>query len=342
MTEVKKKTSILEKVSLVIEEKIAPPLIRLSNVRYIDSLQKAFLTTMPLMILGALAVLITNLGGLFAADTGLNLPEVGNFINNLIEPHKPWLFQIQDITLNTLALAIAVLNGYFLGQFYHEKDQKVMAHATAVVSLVSFLCLIDFTTLSENFGWPNYIFGSPSLFAAIIMSVFAVEVYRFLIGKNVTVKMPEQVPPMIAAAFTSLIPTFVVIVLAAIIGRGFEGFNLLTAINNGFSGLVMAGSGPIPQGIAFMLDRILWFVGLHGSNIVGSVMNPIWATMQNANVNAFSLGEAAPYMFTSGWIGIYVRLSVFPIAVLLVRSNVKRFKVLGKLSLPGSLKYKRP
>ena len=48
-------------------------------------------------------------------------------------------------------------------------------------------------------------------------------------------------------------------------------------------------------------------------------------------------GQDITYLFSSLWINSYVRLSVFPIAVLLVISKVKRFKVLGKLSIAGSI-----
>ena len=66
-------------------------------------------------------------------------------------------------------------------------------------------------------------------------------------------------------------------------------------------------------------------------------MGPIWTQTTTANVNAFANGQPIPYMFTSGWINFYVRCSVFPIALLCVRSKVKRFKVLGKMALPGTI-----
>ncbi len=108
-------------------------------------------------------------------------------------------------------------------------------------------------------------------------------------------------------------------------------------INSALEVLVVSGSGPVPQFFGFILDRLLWFVGLHGSNIVGSVMSPIWTSAIAENISAFAAGTPIPYMFTNQWINFYVRVSVLPIAVLLIRSRVPRFKVLGKLSLPGTI-----
>lgn len=331
------KGSLLDKVTDFVENKIAPPLVRLSQVRYLESLQRTFMSLMPFMILGATSTLILNLGGLFAEGSGLNLPDVANAINAVVTPLRPILLQIVFVSINIITLLTAILNGYFLGEYYNRKNSKVTAIVGAVVSAVAFLCFIDFGALSANFDWPAYILGSPSLFGGILISSLSVEIYRWLVNRNITIKMPDSVPPMIANAFASIIPVSVVVILAAIVGQGFGEFDLLAVINKAFSYLVIGGSGPVAQFAGFFLDRILWFVGLHGSNIVSSVMQPVWTTMITDNINAFAQQATIPYMFTEQWINNYVRVSVFPIALLCVMSDVKRFKVLGKLSLPGTI-----
>ena len=326
----------LDKLSDFIERTIAPPLLKMSQIRYLVALQEAFMVLMPYMILGAMATLFLNLAGLFG-ETGFNMPEVAAALTGIIDPLRPWLLQIVFISINLLTLIMCVLNGYYLGQFYGRRDDKVSPVASAIVSMIAFLCFIDFTNLSANFDYPAYILGSPSMFGGILISVCAVEIYRLLIGKNVTIKMPESVPPMVATAFTNKIPVSVVVLVFALVGHGIPGFDLLSSINALSQHLVAGGSGPVAQGVGFFLDRALWFVGLHGSNIVGSVMTPIWTSSITANINAFAAGEAIPYMFTNQWINFYVRGSVFPIALLCCLSKSKRFKVLGKLALPGTI-----
>ncbi len=337
MEEQTKKDGFFDRMTSYIEEKVAPPLLKLSQVRYLETLQRTFVTLMPYMILGATATLILNLSGLFAADGGLNLPGVAKAISAIVEPCRPWLLQIVFVTINLLALITTVLNGYFLGDFYHKKDKYVSPIAATVLSFVAFLCFIDFSQLSANFDYPAYILGSPSLFGGILISILAIEVYRFLIGKKITIKMPDAVPPMIAAAFTSMIPVSVVIIICTVLGQGFANFDFLALLNKFCAYLVIGGSGPVAQFAGFLLDRILWFVGLHGSNIVSSVMQPIWTTMITDNINAFTAHQTIPYMFTEQWINFYVRCSVFPVALLCCMSKVKRFKILGKLSLPGTI-----
>ena len=337
MEEGTKKAGFLDRMTNYIEEKVAPPLLKLSQTRYLEALQRTFITLMPYLILGATATLILNLSGLFGPKGGLNLPGVAKAIDAVVVPCKPWLLQMVFVTINLLALIAAVLNGYFLGEFYQKKDENVSPIAAAVVAFLSFLCFINFSQLSKNFDYPAYILGSPSLFGGLLISIFAVEIYRFLIGKKITIKMPESVPPMIAVAFTSMIPVSVVVVFCSIIGQGFAGFDFLALLNRLCSYLIVGGSGPVAQFAGFFVDRILWFVGLHGSNIVSSVMQPIWTSMITDNINAFAAHQPIPYMFTEPWINFYVRCSLFPVALLCCISKVKRFKVLGKLSLPGTV-----
>jgi PTS system cellobiose-specific IIC component len=332
----KKKTSI-DKVTDFIENKVAPPLVRLSQVRYLEALQKTFIAIMPYMILGATATLVNNLPGLFAEKTGLNLPAVSAALTSIIKPIQPTLLQIVFVTINLLALLTVVLNGYYLGSFYNKKDSDVNPVASAIVAMVSFLCFINFTNLSKNFDWPSYILGAPSMFGGIIISILAVEIYRWFIHKKITIKMPESVPPMIADAFTSIIPVSIIVILFSVVGAGFKNFDFLQMLNKWTSYLVIGGSGFAAQFLGFFLDRILWFVGLHGSNIVSSVMQPIWTSMITSNINAFAAGKPIPYMFTNEWINSYVRISVFPIALLCCMSKVKRYRVLGKLALPGTI-----
>lgn len=331
------KHNFLDKITSFIENKVSPPLVKLSQVRYLVALQKAFMTLMPYMILGATATLILNLGGLFADSSGLNLPLVAEFINGIVDPIRTPLLQLVFVTINLLALIVCILSGYYLGEHYSKRNKKIDPIASGLVALISFLSFIDFAKLSENFDWPNYILGSPSLFGGIIISILAVELYRWFIQKDITIKMPAGVPPMIAAAFTSIIPVCIIVIFASFIGRGIQGFDFLGIFNEGFSYLVIGGSGWITQFFGFLLDRLLWFVGLHGSNIVSSVMSPIWTSMITDNIASFTAGQSIPFMFTEQWINNYVRVSVFPIALLCCLSQVKRFKVLGKLSLPGTI-----
>ncbi len=67
---------------------------------------------------------------------------------------------------------------------------------------------------------------------------------------------------MIGAAFTSMIPVSVVIVISAILGQGIAGFDFLALINSAMAKLVVGGSGPVARvlfGQAVMVCGNSWF-----------------------------------------------------------------------------------
>ena len=172
------KHSTVNRITSFIENRLAPPLVRISQIRYLQSLQKSFMVMMPYMILGATATLVLNLGGLFAEGTGLNMPNVAEAINNALVHIRPALGQLASVSINLMAFLCVVLNSYFLGEFYKAKDNKVSPMVCGIVGSISFLCFIDFSQLSANIDWPNYMLGAPSLFSGIIISIVSVEVYR--------------------------------------------------------------------------------------------------------------------------------------------------------------------
>lgn len=152
MTNVTTKKSFLDRLTDFVNNKIAPPLVAVSQIRYLTALQNAFMTLMPLMILGATATLVLNLAGLFG-ESGLNLPAVANAISAVIQPCSPWLTQLVFISINLMSLLIAMLNGYYIADYYRKKNNKVSAVTGAVLGMTAFLCFINWGTLSENFDW---------------------------------------------------------------------------------------------------------------------------------------------------------------------------------------------
>ena len=172
MSDIQKKGNVMERISDFVENRLAPPLIRISNIRYLQTLQKTFIVFMPYMILGATATLVLNLGGLFAEGTGLGMPDVAEAINGVIDVIRPGLTQLVFISINLMALLTAILNAYYLGEYYNENyDKKVNGIVCGIAGLIGFLCFVDFTTLSQNFDYPAYILGAPSLFTAILISI---------------------------------------------------------------------------------------------------------------------------------------------------------------------------
>lgn len=313
----------MDKFTNFIETKLAPPLVRISQIRYLQAIQRVFMTTMPVLIFSSFLIL------------AVALPIPG--WDKIVADFSGKLWMGVNSTLGLLSLLVAILCGYHLGAYYQEKGEKALPINTAIVAFLSFMMFNPiFVTTEGQAVVSATFFGSTGIFAAFFISFTSVEIYRFFLNRNFTIKMPAGVPPMVVDAFTSLIPSMVAIGAYWLIAQVAE-INILQIINDGFQPLVTAGKGPIPQFFSFFLDRLLWFTGIHGSNVVQSVMKPVWIQMFTENAEALQQGLAIPNLLTEEWCNYFVRISVLPICVLAATSKVKRYKTLGKMALPASI-----
>ncbi|MEK6455712.1 PTS transporter subunit EIIC [Caldifermentibacillus hisashii] len=313
----------IDKLTNIVENKIAPPLIKLSKNRYLDSIQKAFISLMPIIILASFFVLLAS----FPIKAW----------QKLIEPIVGYFWGANSATMGLLSIGLALGIGYFLASHYKQKNDNIDPFSGAIISLFSFLILFP-VGVSEDFGayLPADNLGSTGMFAAILVAIISTEIYRYLIQKNIVIKMPEGVPPMVANAFTSLIPVFITIVLWWIIRYLFQ-VDIVSLIMAGFTPIIAGGASFIAQFIGLLIDRLLWFVGIHGTNVVTSVMQPIWLDELAKNAAAVKAGEVIPYIASEQFLNYFVRVSMLPLVILMLMSSVKRYKTLGKLALAPSI-----
>ncbi len=89
--------------------------------------------------------------------------------------------------------------------------------------------------------------------------------------------------------------------------------------------------------IIIVLDRLLWSVGIHGSNTLSPITGTFMTQMVAANQAAYAVGKTLPFTFTTLYLDNYVWTSVVPLAILLIRSKKPRLKGLGVLAFPGTM-----
>jgi PTS system cellobiose-specific IIC component len=164
--------------------------------------------------------------------------------------------------------------------------------------------------------------------------------------------MPDSVPSNVARSFTALIPAFFVIVIFDLIRIGFSFTAYDTAQAFIFqilqTPLTALGSSLPATIVVLLFEGLLWSFGIHGSNIVGAVMQPIWLSLTADNAAAFSAHEALPhivnYQFYSNFIKVGGAGGTLGLAILCVFvAKSAQFKTLGKLAIaPGIFNINEP
>ena len=267
-----------------IEEKMVPSISKVTNTRYFTVLKSGFLVIMPLTIIGSLFLLITD----------FPLAGYSEFMAGIFGPDwTTYLESAYRATFNMMGFFLAGTISYRLAESYDMDELSSM-----VLALVSFVVVLPKSVIADSgevvgrvlsFTW----LGTQGVITAIIMGIISVEIIRFCNEKNLVIKMPESVPPMVAQSFSALIPGFIVVVFSLVLG----GLSRMAA--GSFPELIYSIIQIPLEGLTSSLPAItvvaglngfLWWFGIHPT-VVNSIVNPILTANSVTNLELFKAGQ---------------------------------------------------
>ena len=328
---------MMNKFMSFLEKYFMPFAGKLAGQRHLNALKDGIILTMPLIIIGSFFLILG-----FIPITGYPEFMAGIFgdewLTKLLYPY--------NATFNMMGLIAAFGIAYRLAERY-----GIDAITAGAISLCAFLLATPFTVSFTPEGFkeavtatdaiPVAMMGSKGLFVAMVIALFSTEVYNFIIKKNIVIKMPDGVPPAVAKSFAALIPGFVIIILVWLIRLLVEHFHIESI--HSIIGLVLGtplgyiGGSLWGSILAIGLVQLLWSTGLHGMNIVGGVMNPVWLQATGENAAAYQAGQELPNIITSQFFEVFVNIggsgATFGLLLLmLLWAKSQQMKQLGKLS----------
>ncbi|MDO5089288.1 MAG: PTS cellobiose transporter subunit IIC [Leptotrichiaceae bacterium] len=328
--------NFMDKFTKSLEEKLMPMAAKVANQRHLAAIKDGIIITVPIVIIGSVFLILA----------ALPIPAVANFYATpLGATIQKWLLYPVSVTFDMIGIITCMGVAYRLSEYY-----KLDGISGAIISFVSFLLVTPFTITftHEQYGEltatgiPLNRTGSAGLFVGIIMAILAVEIFNFIVKKNLVIKMPDMVPPAVSKTFVALIPGFIIVLVSLLIRIGFEntGFGNvhevvtklltkpLTAIGGSYFGVV----------IVTILIHLLWTCGLHGANIVTGIVYPALYVLLDENRLAFSQGQPIPHVVTPQFFDIFQSMggsgATFSLALMLLFwAKSKQLKEIGKLSI---------
>ncbi|EJG50074.1 PTS system lactose-specific EIICB component [Streptococcus pneumoniae 2070768] len=145
--------------------------------------------------------------------------------------------------------------------------------------------------------------GTKGLLSAFLAAFVTVAIYKVCVKNNVTIRMPDEVPPNISQVFKDVIPfTLSVVSLYALdlLARHFVGASVAESIGKFFAPLFSAADGYLGITIIFGAFAFFWFVGIHGPSIVEPAIAAITYANAEVNLNLLQQGMHADKILTSG------------------------------------------
>lgn len=330
----------MNKITVFLQEKVMPWANKISNERHLAALRDAMVLTIPFIIIGSIFLILAS----------FPIPAYTEFLNQHVEIKNALLFPF-NATFNIVALVATFGLGYRLAESYNVDSLASGCIALASYFLVTprFSATIDEVAVT---GVDVNYFTSQGLFVGLLIAIVSTEVYRIVVQKNLTIKMPEGVPPTVAKSFTAVIPGFLVVLVVWIIRLLVENLTSFDSIHSVIQTILekpLTHLGTSLGGtiVVFLLINLLWCIGLHGSIIANSVMLPIWLQLTSANAAALAAGEPVKnivsaefrYLIFVGGSGATLGLVI----AMVFFAKSKQLKQLGRLSIgPGIFGINEP
>ena len=324
-----------------IEKSILPISNKIKRNKYLQAIQSAFMTLMPIMLIGGIITIITtpfvDYTKMATTDSMYNFYKGWQlFVNNYGMP----LVILRSVTLSSLSLWTSLAIAYFLAKHY-----KMNTIITSVVSLLMFFILC--TSVTKDGGLSNDFWGGEGLFAGIIIGIAVTELYRLFTTKKIgTIKMPDMVPPALKSSFASIFPIIFVTVICTIIAMLCNSILRITfpqAILNLFHPLVVTVDNAFGLSLSSILSQICWWFGIHDTAVT-SLLEPLMYSNYSANAAAYAKGIAAanlPHIWTEplwwNWMVIGGSGATLALAVMVLRCKSVQLKTVGKVAIIPAL-----
>lgn len=270
-------------------EKMKPFFEKISNNSYLRAIRDGFISLIPVILFSSFFLLVAYVPNAFNFHWGEEIESI--------------LMKAYNGSMGILGILMAATVTNSLTENFNTKLPKtnqINSTSTMIAAFIGFL-IVGVDSLEGGFA-SDYM-GTKGLMTAFIVGFIVPNIYRFCVSKNLTVKMPEEVPGNISQTFKDLIP----ITLSTVFFWGFDlGFRNL--VGSGFSEKLIelfqpifsAADGYFGLALIFGAMAFFWFVGIHGPSIVEPAVAAIYITNVEMNFQLYQSGDHAPKILSQG------------------------------------------
>ena len=284
----------MEKLIALIE-KGKPFFNAIARNKYLKAIRDGFISVMPIIIVSSIFLLVSA------------VPNVWGFY---------WPAEINDVLMKAYNYSMGIVGicaaattaKHFCDAQNRDlpKNNQINFISVMIASLIGFLLLssdaISFTDNGVSIsGLANGYMGSKGLLTAFICAFATGIIYKFFIKRNITIKMPEQVPPNISQTFKDIIPFGVCLVFFwgfDFAFRNIFGFCFAQGVIQVFQPLFFAADGYLGLAIIYGAMSPFWFVGVHGPSIVEPAISAALISNLELNMAMCQAGEHATAVLT--------------------------------------------
>lgn len=340
-------------------QKLQEPLLKVSawveGNTILQAVKNAFVRTIPFTVVGSFSNLIKMQIDALIKNQGIDNAILTN-ISNLFG-------YLGNATLGIVAIIVVFSSAYsYAIELKHkEKNERLNPIIATLLALSAYFVMVPnnvnyLDSKAEIIeGFASSFFSYEGMFTALIVGMIAVALFARFTRSKFTIKMPGNVPQNVFDSFFSLIPISEVLLIFGVLRIVIQSLgyvSLLQMISEVLiKPLLTVGTGLPAIIIVILLQQILWFLGLHGFNIVWGVVSAFWLPVFLENVAKFAETQSfagisiAPNTMTNVYAMIGGSGATFGliIAMLIFARKGEKEREVAKLALiPGCFGINEP
>lgn len=315
-------------------EKHQPFFEKISRNIYLQAIKDGFLGCMPIVLTSSIFLLIATLPGV----VGITLPQ----------PLIDWCNKLYNFTMGVMGIMVAgtTAKNFTASMNRRMPAGKVLNDGSTMVAAQCSMLLLAVTQFTTKFnGSELSVFdctsmGTRGLFSACIAAFITVWVYKFCVSRDLTIKLPKEVPGAIAQNFRDIIPFGGAVIICGIIDvvvRNLMGVPFSELLIKLLSPLFTAAETYPGLILIQAATAFFWFIGVHGPSIVQPGIDPIRLANQAENLQVLLAGGHPAHSLTFnmslvGEFGGTGATFIVPLLLILFMKS-KQLKAVGKASI---------
>lgn len=315
-------------------EKHQPFFEKISRNIYLQAIKDGFLGCMPIVLTSSIFLLIATLPGV----VGITLPQ----------PLIDWCNKLYNFTMGVMGIMVAgtTAKNFTASMNRRMPAGKVLNDGSTMVAAQCSMLLLAVTQFTTKFNGSDLsVFdctsmGTRGLFSAYIAAFITVWVYKFCVSRDLTIKLPKEVPGAIAQNFRDIIPFGGAVIICGIIDvvvRNLMGVPFSELLIKLLSPLFTAAETYPGLILIQAATAFFWFIGVHGPSIVQPGIDPIRLANQAENLQVLLAGGHPAHSLTFnmslvGEFGGTGATFIVPLLLILFMKS-KQLKAVGKASI---------
>lgn len=266
-----------------------------AGVPTLAAVRSALIVMLPFMFLGSLAILLNS----------FPLTAYRDFMAHVFGPRWTLFGEIlYSGTFAIMSLSLVFSIGQHLVDQFNSASRIFRANPViaGLVNLAALFCLFPQSASSDNLRW----FGVSGLFVALLVGLASTRLFLFFFSfKQLHLHLRGGAPDIaLPRTFSSFLPGILTLLVFAAVGTLLHGTgSSLHELAYHYIRLPFdALHDGLERSLLYILSlHVLWFLGIHGANVLDPITHDIYGAAMLANETAAAVGLPLPHIMTKNF-----------------------------------------